>query len=73
MRVAISLLITTFFLGSLTVNDQNLSPSSSETPQTMASKAKSGKNRKKPEQPIPHRGSGRRELMEYSFSSDYLV
>ncbi len=73
MRAAISLLITTAFLGSLTVNCQNLLPSSSETPQIMASKVKTGKNGKKPQQPIPHRGSGRRELMEYSVFSNISV
>ncbi|MEA5573094.1 heterocyst-inhibiting protein PatX [Calothrix sp. UHCC 0171] len=70
MRVAISLLITTVFFGSLTVNDHNLLQSSSTNQQEIASISKSGKKTKKPQQPIPHRGSGRRDLREYSvFSS----
>jgi hypothetical protein len=73
MRTAISLLITTAFLGSLTVSHQNLLQSSSESQQIIASKVKSARKPKRPEQPIPHRGSGRRELMEYSVFSDYSV
>jgi len=73
MRTTISLLITTVFLGSLTISHQNLSVLSSEAPQIIASKVKSGTAGKKPKQPIPHRGSGRRELMEYSVFSGYSV
>jgi hypothetical protein len=72
MRAAILLLITTAFLGSLTINYQNLSQSSGMR-QMIASKVKVGKAGKKPEKPIPHRGSGRRELMEYSVFSDFYV
>jgi hypothetical protein len=73
MRATISLLITIAFFGSLTVNDQNLLLSSSESEQIMASRVNSRKQVKKPQRPIPHRGSGRRELMEYSVFSDYSV
>jgi hypothetical protein len=73
MRAAISLLITTALLGSLTVSHKNLLLSSSESQQIIASKVKSSRKPKRPEQPIPHRGSGRRELVEYSVLSDYLV
>ncbi|BAZ37931.1 hypothetical protein NIES4101_38570 [Calothrix sp. NIES-4101] len=70
MRVAISFLITTVFFGSLTVNNQNLLQSPIATQQKMASTSKSGNKTKKPQQPIPHRGSGRRDFIKYSvFSS----
>lgn len=64
MRAAISLLVTTFIFGSLAFGTQNLFQSTSET-QLTASKIKPGSKPKKPEKPFPHRGSGRRELMEY--------
>ncbi|MFK0729823.1 MAG: heterocyst-inhibiting protein PatX [Gloeotrichia echinulata GP01] len=70
MRAAISLLVSGLVFGSLALNCQGmvyrfsnlrLSPSASQ--QMLSVKPKPKANQ--PEKPAPHRGSGRRELMEY--------
>lgn len=72
MRATISLLITSLLFGSLAVNCQamanrlsNLLLSSSEEKEFISVKAKSKPRTNQPELPIPHRGSGRRELIQY--------
>ncbi|MBF2066982.1 MAG: hypothetical protein IGS39_21585 [Calothrix sp. C42_A2020_038] len=65
MRTVISLLVTTLFLSSLVLEFQNSSQFKSDMNLILASRTKPGSKPKKPEQPIPHRGSGRRNLMEY--------
>lgn len=72
MRATISLLITTLVFGSLAFNCQamtnrlsNLLLSSSNSEQFISVKPKPKTRPNQPEQPIPHRGSGRRELMQY--------
>lgn len=64
MRTVISLLVTTFFFGSLSLECQNDLHSEPVTPVTIASRA-SSKARPKQPKPFPHRGSGRREFTEY--------
>ncbi|HLO85078.1 MAG TPA: hypothetical protein VK203_08725 [Nostocaceae cyanobacterium] len=70
MRTAISLLVSSLVFGSLAVNYEailaNLSHflvvgSGSQLLTASTTKPKPNK----PENPTPHRGSGRRELMEY--------
>ncbi|OKH37790.1 hypothetical protein NIES2101_36440 [Calothrix sp. HK-06] len=68
MRTVISLLVTTFFFGSLSLECQNNLHSESVTPITIASRA-SSKARPKQPQPFPHRGSGRRSFTEYLLST----
>ncbi|MBW4644491.1 MAG: hypothetical protein KME23_16140 [Goleter apudmare HA4340-LM2] len=71
MRVAISLLASSLVFGSLAfdyqamvnhLSSQMLANSGSEHLLSARPKPKSNQ----PERPVPHRGSGRRELMEYS-------
>ena len=78
MRVAISLLVSGLMFSSLAVNyqgmvyrfsDLGLAPSGSE--QMLSVKLKPRVNQ--PEKPVPHRGSGRRELMEYYGNSHPAV
>lgn len=70
MRVAISLLVTGLMFSSLAANyqemvyrfsAQELLPSASQQLLSVKPKPKA----KQPGKPVPHRGSGRRELMEY--------
>jgi hypothetical protein len=70
MRVATSLLVSSLMFGSLAFNYQAmvnhfsyqmLATSSPENLLAMRPKPKPNQ----PEKPVPHRGSGRRELMEY--------
>ncbi len=70
MRAAISLLVSSLVFGSLAFNyqamatqllSQMLTPSGSGELLSMRPKPKPNQ----PEKPAPHRGSGRRELMEY--------
>lgn len=72
MRATISLLITGLVFGSLAFNYQtianrlsNLFLSSSDSEQFISVKSKSKSRTNQPEEPIPHRGSGRRSLMQY--------
>jgi hypothetical protein len=72
MRTIISLLVTTFLFGSLALDCQNNLRSDASEMMT-ASRTRSGNKPKQPEKPIPHRGSGRRELMEYFVSTSTAV
>ncbi|MBW4446520.1 MAG: hypothetical protein KME38_06460 [Spirirestis rafaelensis WJT71-NPBG6] len=72
MRATISLLITSLVFGSLAFNCQamanrlsNMLLSFSDSEELISVKAKSKPRTNQPELPIPHRGSGRRELMQY--------
>jgi hypothetical protein len=70
MRVAISLLVSSLVFGSLAFNDQTMANqlsyqtlTDSGSEQLLSVRPKPKPNQ--PEKPAPHRGSGRRELMEY--------
>ncbi|WP_017652034.1 heterocyst-inhibiting protein PatX [Fortiea contorta] len=70
MRAAISLLVSSLVFGSLASNHQAMMNHSSyqaltpvESEQLLSVRPKPKPNQ--PEKPAPHRGSGRRELMEY--------
>ena len=72
MRATISLLITCLVFGSLAFNYQvianrlsNLLLSYDDSEQFISVKPKPKPRTNQPELPIPHRGSGRRELMQY--------
>jgi hypothetical protein len=72
MRATISLLITSLVFGSLAFNCQamanslsNLLLSYDDSEEIISLKAKPKARPNQPEMPIPHRGSGRRELMQY--------
>lgn len=73
MRAAISVLITSLVFGSLAVNCQmmpnrlsGLLSSSDNSQLLLSAKPTKTKGRtNQPELPIPYRGSGRRELIEY--------
>jgi hypothetical protein len=66
MRAIISLFVTSLILGSLAIEFQNTALADSGTLDMMASQSKLGAKSKKPEQPTPHRGSGRgRAILEY--------
>lgn len=78
MRVAISLLVSSLMFGSLAFNYQamvnHLSYQMLATPNSeslLALRPKPKPNR--PEKPAPHRGSGRRELMESQGNSHLTV
>jgi hypothetical protein len=62
MRVVISLLATTFVLGSFAINNQEQT-SNAETKVLLSAKPKQSTKPKRPERPTSHRGSGRRELV----------
>jgi hypothetical protein len=62
MRVAISLLATTFVLGSFAINNQGQA-FNTETKVLLSAKPKPVAKSKKPEKPTSYRGSGRRELV----------
>jgi hypothetical protein len=71
MRAAISLFVSSLLLGSLALNNVGafnrlsyLLNANSSSEQLLAAKPKTRSNQ--PDRPAPHRGSGRRELMEYS-------
>ncbi|BAZ30987.1 hypothetical protein NIES4074_34550 [Cylindrospermum sp. NIES-4074] len=70
MRAAISLLVSSLVFGSLAFNCEAMLSqlsllllASSGSQQLVSAKPKPRPNQ--PEKPVPHRGSGRRELMEY--------
>jgi hypothetical protein len=72
MRATISLLVTSLVFGSLAFDCQamtnslsNLLVSFSGSEEFILVKAKPKTRTNQPEMPIPHRGSGRRELMQY--------
>ncbi len=72
MRATISLLIIGLVFGSLAFNYQamanrlsNLFVSFSEEEQFISVEPKPKTRTNKPQEPKPHRGSGRRELMQY--------
>ncbi|AFZ02456.1 heterocyst-inhibiting protein PatX [Calothrix sp. PCC 6303] len=65
MRVAISLLATTFVLGSFAINNQGQT-FNLKTEVLLSAKPKTNtkpKSSKRPERPPSYRGSGRRELV----------
>jgi hypothetical protein len=71
MRATISLLITGLVFGSLAFNRHaianrlsNLLVSFCNSEQLISGKAQTRPNQ--PEQPVPHRGSGRKQLMQYA-------
>jgi hypothetical protein len=72
MRATISLLITGLVFGSLAFNRHaianslsNLLLSFSDLEQLISVKPQPKPKPNQPEQPVPHRGSGRRQLMQY--------
>lgn len=66
MRAIISLFVTSIIVGSLAIEFQNTAIADSGTLDMMASQSMLGAKSKRPEQPTPHRGSGRRNaIMEY--------
>ncbi|MGI8501374.1 MAG: heterocyst-inhibiting protein PatX [Hassallia sp.] len=72
MRATISLLITCLVFGSLAFNYQvitnglsNLLLSFSDSEEFISVEPKPKTRTNQPQQPKPHRGSGRRELMQY--------
>ncbi len=80
MRATISLLITSLVFGSLAVNCltmannvSHLLLSSDDSEQLLSAITKPKPRTNQPEQPIPHRGSGRRELMQYVGVTDPVV
>jgi hypothetical protein len=62
MRVTISLLATTFVLGSFAINNQDQAYNMESTV-LLSAKPKPSKQINKPTKPTSHRGSGRRELV----------
>ncbi|MEA5618305.1 hypothetical protein VB711_10715 [Cronbergia sp. UHCC 0137] len=65
MRTTFSLLVSSLVLGSLAFNcisELSSLLTSSSSQELVASRTKVGPTQ--PEQPLPHRGSGRREFME---------
>jgi hypothetical protein len=77
MRAAISLLVSSLAFGSLAFDSQamanrlsHLLPSSSDSQQLLSMRPKHKSN--EPENPTPHRGSGRRNFIE-SVGNNYPV
>ncbi|WP_414621280.1 heterocyst-inhibiting protein PatX [Calothrix sp. CCY 0018] len=67
MRTLISLLVTSFVFGSLAVNFQGIGNSLSKEMFSTSGEQELLLSRSNPHKPkAPHRGSGRREFMEYS-------
>ncbi|MGB3756408.1 MAG: hypothetical protein WBA07_08565 [Rivularia sp. (in: cyanobacteria)] len=67
MRTAISLLVTSFVFGSLAANFQGIGNSLSEEMFSTSGEQELLLSRSNPRKPkAPHRGSGRREFLEYS-------
>jgi hypothetical protein len=73
MRTVISLLVTTFLFGSLALECQKGLSAESATQITIASKGLSKAAPKRPQQPVPHRGSGRRSFTEYFVTPSHAV
>jgi hypothetical protein len=74
MRVAISLLVTTFLFSSLAVNFRNTTVADFFSLHIMASNSRLAGKPKSPESPTPHRGSGRtRTLIEYFTDTQFSV
>jgi hypothetical protein len=72
MRATISLLIASLVFGSLAFNRHAIVNSLSDlllsyddSEQFISAKPKPKSRPNQPEEPIPHRGSGRRELIQY--------
>lgn len=66
MRAIISLFVTSIIIGSFAIEFQNAAIADSGALDMMASQSMLGAKSKKPEQPTPHRGSGRRNaILEY--------
>ncbi|AFY35931.1 heterocyst-inhibiting protein PatX [Calothrix sp. PCC 7507] len=77
MRAAISLLVSSLVFGSLAFNYQGMANqlsrqmlASSGSEELLSVRPKPKPNQ--PEKPAPHRGSGRRELMEY-YGNNHLA
>ncbi len=67
MRTAISLLVTSFVFGSLAVNFQGIGNSLEKQMFSTSGEQELLLSRSNPRKPrTPHRGSGRREFVEYS-------
>ncbi|MGB6298126.1 MAG: hypothetical protein WBF90_18350 [Rivularia sp. (in: cyanobacteria)] len=67
MRTAISLLVTSFVFGSLAINFQETGNSLSKEMFSISGEQELLLSRPNPRKPkAPHRGSGRREFMQYS-------
>jgi hypothetical protein len=74
MRAIISLLVTSLIVGSSAIEFPNTAAAGSAMLNVMASKSMLGAKSKKPEQPTPHRGSGRRNaIIEYLVSTENAV
>lgn len=74
MRAMISLFITSIIVCSFAIEFQNAAIADSGTLDMMASQSILGAKSKKPGQPTPHRGSGRRNaVMEYLANTQNLV
>ncbi|MEA5577854.1 heterocyst-inhibiting protein PatX [Anabaena sp. UHCC 0451] len=78
MRAAISLLVSSLVFGSLAFNYEAMLTSisylliaNSSSGELLADNSKPGPNQ--PEQPAPHRGSGRKESMEFFGNIHSLV
>jgi hypothetical protein len=70
MRAIFSLFITSLVLSSLALEFPNTAIADSQMLDMIASKSMLGAKSKKPEQPTPHRGSGRRQaVVEYLAST----
>ncbi len=68
MRTAISLLVTSFVFGSLAVNFQGIGNSLAKATFSISGEQELLLSRSHPrnKHKVPHRGSGRREFVEYS-------
>jgi hypothetical protein len=66
MRAIISLFVTSLIVGSFAVESQYTAIADSATLDMTTSQVALGSKSKRPEQPTPHRGSGRgRAIVEY--------
>ncbi|BAZ05305.1 heterocyst-inhibiting protein PatX [Calothrix sp. NIES-3974] len=73
MRVAISLLVSTIIFGAFVSNADSASQFGSRIQGNTVAKASVSKGSKRPTNPTPHRGSGRREVMQYGNGGLYTV
>jgi hypothetical protein len=73
MRTAISLLVSSFVFGSLALTSSGTVQELLSNPGSQQLLSVQPKKSKKPGQPVPHRGSGRREIMEYSSQSNPIA
>lgn len=73
MRVAISLLVSTVVFTAVAVPSDLVSQFGFEAQGTKLAKSRTNNRPKRPQDPTPHRGSGRRDFMRYNSNLLYDV